>query len=302
MTDVTAERVTDLSFVLLTASGYVAGTIGTRAVPPITLLTWRFAVAAVALAGIALAVRAPWPRTWAGWRDTVVAGLLLQGVSFAGTYLGLALGLPAGLAALIFGLSPLTVALAGGPLLGERLTGRQWLGSALGVAGVALALSGRLSGPHGWGGVAFALLGVAGFTAGTLYQRGHGHQMHLASGGAIQLGAAAVAFAPIAALHGGLGLPATVPALGALTWLVVANSIGAATLFLLLVRRRSAALATGPMYLVPPVTALVAVPMLGQPLGPTGWLGLATACAGVLLLRPGTPRREHSTKAALART
>ena len=133
MTDVTTGRVTELSFVLLTASGYVAGTIGTRAVPPITLLTWRFTIAAVALAGIALAVRAPWPRTWAGWRDNVVAGLLLQGVSFAGTYLGLALGLPAGLAALIFGLSPLTVALAGGPLLGERLAGRQWLGSALGI-------------------------------------------------------------------------------------------------------------------------------------------------------------------------
>ena len=93
----------------------------------------RFTIAAVALAGIALAVRAPWPHTWAGWRDTVVAGLLLQGVSFAGTYLGLALGLPAGLAALILGLSPLTVALAGGPLLGERLAGRQWLGSALGI-------------------------------------------------------------------------------------------------------------------------------------------------------------------------
>src|SRR5436305_1941493 len=130
MTDVTTGRVTELSFVLLTASGYVAGTIGTRAVPPITLLTWRFTIAAVALAGIAV---------------------------------------------------------------------------------------------------------------GTLYQRRHGHGTHLASGGAIQLAAAAVAFAPIAALHGGLRLPSTVPALGALTWLVLANSIGAATLFLLLVRRRSAA-------------------------------------------------------------
>src|SRR2546430_15287609 len=120
MTDVTTGRVTELSFVLLTASGYVAGTIGTRAVPPITLLTWRFTIAAVALAGIALAVRAPWPRTWAGWRDNVVAGLLLQGVSFAGTYLRPALRLPRGLAALLFGLSPLAVALAGRPFVRQR--------------------------------------------------------------------------------------------------------------------------------------------------------------------------------------
>src|SRR5256885_4322235 len=190
MTDVTTGRVTELSFVLLTASGYVAGTIGTRAVPPITLLTWRFTIAAVALAGIALAVRAPWPRTWAGWRDNVVAGLLLQGVSFAGTYLGLALGLPAGLAALIFGLSPLTVALAGGPLLGERLAGRQWLGSALRRAGVAPALARPLGGPPGRARGAFAPFGVAGFTARPPYQRRHRPRTHPASGGAIQLAAA----------------------------------------------------------------------------------------------------------------
>jgi len=43
--------------------------------------------------------------------------------------------------ALVQALSPLLIALAAVPLLGERLSRRQWLGLALGAAGVVLVVA-----------------------------------------------------------------------------------------------------------------------------------------------------------------
>ena len=71
--------------------------------------------------------------------------MLLQVVQFGCVYGGLALGVPAGLSALvILGLSPLMttgLAVATGQ---ERTDARLWTGLAIGVAGVAISLAPEL--------------------------------------------------------------------------------------------------------------------------------------------------------------
>ena len=42
-------------FVLLWSSGYMAGTLATRGTPPFALTVWRFLLAALLLAGVAVA-------------------------------------------------------------------------------------------------------------------------------------------------------------------------------------------------------------------------------------------------------
>ena len=63
-----------------------------------------------------------------------------------------------------------------------------------------------------------------------------------------------------------------------------------------LLRRGTGAGVSGLLYLVPPVTALIAVPVLGQPIGARERLvGLAITLAGVVLvnLRGTAPRRQQ---------
>ena len=115
-------------FVLLWSSGYLAAAVATRAAPPFALTVWRFLLAGLLLVGIAVVTRAPWPRGRRAWRDLVVTGVLLQGVQFGATYGGVALGVPAGLAALVLCLAPALVAVASGPVLGERLGRTGWWG------------------------------------------------------------------------------------------------------------------------------------------------------------------------------
>ena len=65
----------------------------------------------------------------------------------------MAAGLPAGITALIVGLQPILIATVVGPLLGERVGPKHWLGLALGFLGVALVLWDKLdiAGLESWG-------------------------------------------------------------------------------------------------------------------------------------------------------
>lgn len=272
-------------FISLWTSGFVVGSVGARSAPPLALTFWRFLLATAALAVLAVVTRAPWPRTAPEWRRLAVTGLLLQAVQFSGVYLGMGLGVPAGLSALIMGSAPLFVAAGGVALLGERLTRRQWLGSLIGLAGVALAVADRLGDGKLGAGLGLTAIGMLGMAGGTLYQRRHGTDMDLRSGGAIQLGVSALAVLPLAALHGGLTIPATTGSLGSLAWLALVNSVGAISLLFFLLRGESAHGVTDLLYLVPPITALVSAPLLGQSLGAGAWLGLAVAATGVVVGR-----------------
>jgi drug/metabolite transporter (DMT)-like permease len=224
------------------------------------------------------------------WRDLVITGLLLQGVQFGAAYTGLALGVPAGLAAMILSLSPVLVAVLGGPLFSERLGPWGWAGSALAVAGTVVAGAAHLDdggGPLGIGLVAF---GLAGFAAGMIYQKRVGAGMDLRTGNVVQLLAGVVVVVPAALLTGqGLAPPVTAAGIGAAVWLAVVNSVGGVTLLFVMLRRRAGAAASSPLYLVPPVTALLAVPLLGQPVGPETLAGLVISTTGVLLLARPAP-------------
>src|SRR5688572_12885213 len=93
-------------------------------------------------------MQAPWPRRPADGAHYAVAGLLVHGVYLGGVFVGISLGVEAGLSALIVSLQPLLVAAFAGVLLGERVSALQWTGLVLGFAGVVLILFHKLGG--GW--------------------------------------------------------------------------------------------------------------------------------------------------------
>jgi drug/metabolite transporter (DMT)-like permease len=278
-------------FVVLWSTGFLAGTLGTRDTPPFALTAWRFLLAAALLAAVAALSRAPWPRTRRAWGDLVVTGVLLQGVQFGAGYTAIALGVPAALAALVLCLSPVVVAVASGPVLGEHLGKLGAAGSALAVVGALVAGVDHLGDGGSALGLGLLLVGLLGFAGGTLYQKRFGATMDLRTGSVVQLLAGAAVVTPLAVgVEGGLPLPGTVTGLTALAWLAVVNSVGAATLLFVLLRRGTGAGVSGLLYLVPAVTAVLAVPVLGQPVPPETLAGLAITMVGVVLVnRDGHP-------------
>jgi drug/metabolite transporter (DMT)-like permease len=66
------------------SSGFIVGTLAVRHAPGLSILFWRMSVAALVMAAIAMALRAPWPRERAAIGQMVVVGLLLQAGQFVG--------------------------------------------------------------------------------------------------------------------------------------------------------------------------------------------------------------------------
>lgn len=272
-------------FVFLWASGFVAAKLGIPYAEPFTFLLFRFAVVTLLMLAIALATRAPWPADWRLAGHIAVVGMLLHATYLGGTYAAIALGMPAGLAALIVGLQPLLTAAAARPFLGERVTLRQWTGLVLGFAGVLLVLWEKLAFDlAGAASLAFSLLSLLGITAATLYQKRFGTGMDLRTGGVIQYGAAMLPVLPVALIFESNRIVWASEFLLALGWLVFALSLGSFALLMWLIRRGAAARVASLFYLVPPVAALMAWLVFGETMGPAALLGMAVAVLGVALV------------------
>lgn len=279
-------------FVLLWSTGFIGAKLGLPYAEPMTFLVLRFAIVTVLLAGFAALTRAPWPRELAAAGHIAVAGLLLHGVYLGGVFASIFHGVPAGVSALIVGIQPLLVAAAAGPLLGEQVSARQWLGLALGLAGVVLVVWSKLGVGIGtpWG---YALSGIAliGITLGTLYQKKFCPQLDLRSGSAIQFAASTVALAPFALLFETRQITWSGAFVFALGWLCIVLSLGAISLLFLLIRRGAASKVSSLFFLVPPCTALVAYFLFGEQLNLLALIGMAATMVGVALVNLAPARR-----------
>ncbi|HEX4943183.1 MAG TPA: DMT family transporter, partial [Usitatibacteraceae bacterium] len=180
-------------FVFLWSTGFIGSRLGAPYAEPLTFLSWRYAVAVTLMLAAALATRAAWPASPMAAGHAAVAGLLVHGAYLGGVFCGVARGMPLATVSLIVGLQPVLTAMAAGPLLGERLRRSQWLGIALGFAGVVLVVAGKWSGAASDAtAYAWAFFALAGITAGTLYQKRFCGAVPMLAGGVIQYTAAGI--------------------------------------------------------------------------------------------------------------
>ena len=281
-----------LAFVLLWSTGFIVAKYAAPHSPPLTFLLYRFAGAIAILLPIVAVTRAAWPRRASTWRDVIIVGVLLQATYLGGVWVAIALGMPAGVSALLVGAQPLlTAGLAF--TVGERASRLQWAGLIIGFAGIALVLSDRLT----LAGVALPALAVnflalAGITAGTLYQKKHVADVDLRTGSLIQFAASFVVLFPFAMLTESMVVDFTLEFWMALAWSIVALSLVAITLLLVMIRRGRATDVTSLMYLTPPATAVLAWLMFGETLGVLAWGGVLVTMAGVALVLT-TGERRH---------
>lgn len=275
-------------FVLLWSTGFIGAKFGLPYVEPLTFLSIRYAVVIALMVPVALLLRAPWPRTGWQWLHIAVSGLFVHGVYLAGVFTAIAHGLPSGVTALVVGLQPLITALVAGLLLGEAVRPRQWAGLALGFAGVALVVAGKIASVPTAALLSMlvpAVVALAGITAGTLYQKRFCPAFDLRTGAVIQYVPCLVLTAALAAGTETLRVDWTGEFVFALAWLVLVLSVGAVSLLNLLIRRGGAVNVASLFYLTPPATALIAWALFGETLGGLALAGMAMTAVGVWLAR-----------------
>ncbi len=285
-----------LGVALIWGMGFVVAKGGSATFPPILMQALRFVVTSATLVWFLPNPRGNW-----GWlMAATVVGATIQ---YACTFTGLA-GLGAGLAALVVQTEVPFLVLLGALLLGERPSGRKWLGIAIAFAGVAaitglgqlhgnlmsilLVLAGaftwalgqvvvrKLSGLDGLAVTGWiAILAVPQlFIASALFEHGQ-----------VQAIATAGPHVWLAVLYLGL----VMQALGYMWWnsLLVRHEVGLVAPFLLL---------------LPVVSVLGGAVFLGETLDPMRLAGGAIILAGVGLITTDGRRARAAAKAAKAGT
>jgi len=274
-------------FVLIWSTGFVVARLGMPHAPPMAFLAWRFALSIACLGAWIVLARAPWPQQRAQWLHLAVTGVLMQAGYLGGVWSAVKAGTGAGTVALIVGLQPVLTALwvdAVAAPGGERVERRQWLGLALGFAGLALVVSDRLeSGEITAYNAGLAVLALACITVGTLYQKRHVQPCDVRSAGVVQLGASLLVVLPLAWLENG-SMQWGAELTAAMAWSVLVLTLGGSSLLYLLIQRGAATQVTSLLYLVPPCTALMAWLLFREPLGAHVLAGLALTAAGVALV------------------
>lgn len=273
------------AFVLIWATGFVAARYVAPLADPLAFVAARLALVAMVLAGLALALRARWPREPAGWRNGLLAGVLMQGIYVAGVFWSVHRGLPSGIAALVGSLQPLLTAAASEPLLGERVGPKRWAGIGLGFLGAGLVLLPKLGAVDAAGippvALAVCFAAMLAMTAGTLWQKRHGAGADLVTNACLQFVGGAAFALPLALLAGETRLEPSLPLGLGMAWSVLVNSVAGILLLMALIRRGAVAGVASLLFLVPPVSAAIAYAMFGEALTPVQIAGMAVAAAGV---------------------
>jgi len=275
-----------LAVYFLWGSTYLAIRVALETIPPFTLGALRFLVAG---GGLYLFLRlrgapVPSPREW---HRATITGVLL----FVGGNGFVVLGeqwVSSGLVALVVGTMPLWAALFAGAS-GQRSSGREWLGLALGFIGITvLGLGGDL---HAAGAGAFLVLlspvcwalGVVLARRGPLPAGGMAAASQMLTGGIVLLGLSVMRGETLHAVPSGRSLLA-------LAHLIVFGSLVGFTAYGYLLRNARTAIANSYAYVNPIVAIVLGAALAGEAVSPTTWIAAAIILSGVAVLGLARPR------------
>jgi drug/metabolite transporter (DMT)-like permease len=289
------EELLAYTFVLIWASGFIVARWAAPHADPLTFLVYRYLLSIAVFAVASLALGVPWPREWGAWRDALVAGMLIHGLYLGGVFWAIFHGMPAGVTALVTGLHPILTAALAIPLLHERVTGRQWIGIAVGFVGVGLVVAPAVNAAHAFPLMALfsSLVATLGFALGTVWQKRSRPAMDLRVNAAIQFIGALALTAPLAWWLEDGRFDRSPAAFGALAWAVLVLSVGGISLLLFLLKRGAASRVAPLLYVSPPVAAFLAFLLFGESLAAIQVTGAALAIAGAY-----TARHIHRGQAA----
>lgn len=262
--------------------------LGMETAEPASFLSIRFALAAVVLAGITIAVPSlhTLKLSWKKIAHAAVAGVLLQAVYLGGVFAGVNEGIGAGLSSLIVGIQPVLTVVLAAVWLSEKITWAKIIGIVMGFAGVALVTAewGHSDGAISAKGIGFCVTALFGITLGTLYQKRYCQSLDLHLNMLSQYVASTLFLLPFALIWESYDIDWNQRLILVLAWLVIVLSIGAVFLLMWLIKAGEAGRVSTLFFLVPPVVAVEAWILFDEPLTTRVIAGTLLSIAGVAIV------------------
>lgn len=267
--------------------GWSSGFVGIRYASDQTsaavLLFWRTLLSGLILLPSAIAFG---PRlSLAAVLPQIAFGVMAVFIYLGGFALAIEQRVPTGLVALISDLVPLAIAAMSQPILGERLSRRQWLGTAIAVTGVLIVSFDSLSfGTAPLWAYSVTLGSMLVFALASVLRRGKASlNMPVHQSLCIHSLTGAVLFGICGLFQGSLEPPVTREFAISMVWLVLIGTFLAYAVYYTMLRLFPVAQVSAAIYLSPPVTMIWALMLFSEPLTSAMFVGLAVTLVGVWL-------------------
>lgn len=273
-----------LAFAFIWSSAFTSARIIVADAAPLASLALRFLVSGLIGVTIARALGQTWHLTKDQWRATFVFGLC-QNALYLGLNFVAMQTIEASLAAIIASAMPLMVAAAGWLIFRDRLPALGVGGLILGISGVVVIMSARLSGGVDVFGLTLCVIAAAALTVATLSMRGASSGGNLMMVVGLQMLVGSATLAIVAALFEPFHVTITPSLIAAFTYTTLAPGLLATWIWFKLVQRIGAVKAATFHFLTPFFGVAIAAALLGERLGPRDVIGVAVIGAGILAVQ-----------------
>ncbi|HHQ5684675.1 drug/metabolite exporter YedA [Klebsiella quasipneumoniae] len=280
---------------IIWGSTYFAIAVGVASWPPLMMAGIRFLSAGVLLLGWLLATGHKLPAR-GPLLNAALIGVLLLAVGNGFVTLAEHQHVPSGIAAVMVATVPLFT-LCFSRFFGIATRKLEWLGIAIGLAGIVMLNSGDNLNGNPWGAL-LILIGSLSWAFGSVY----GSRIELPTGmmaGAIEMLAAGIVLLAASWLSGEtLTRVPSWSGIAAVAYLAIFGSLIAINAYMFLIRNVTPAVATSYAYVNPVVAVLLGTGFGGESLSLIEWLALAVIIFAVVLVTLGKylfPVRSEAT-------
>jgi drug/metabolite transporter (DMT)-like permease len=215
--------------------------------------------------------------------QSFLSGILFHGFYLGGVFYSISIGMPTGIAALIVTLQPILTNVLSEPMLGEKVSAKQWIGVLLGFAGATLVLGLDIGSEIPITGLIATIIALIAITSSTIWQKKLSNNLPLSVSNFYQAVGGCLFHILIIIFFAKPYINFSQTFLIAMSHQIFLVSFGAFTILMYLIKNNSASKTVSIFFLIPATSAFMAWLFLNESLTNLDLLGFLITTIGVYI-------------------
>jgi drug/metabolite transporter (DMT)-like permease len=215
--------------------------------------------------------------------ESLLSGVLFHGFYLGGVFYSISIGMPTGIAALIVTLQPILTNALSGPILGEKVALKQWIGVLLGFIGAALVLGLDVGSDIPLLGLVATIVALIAITTSTIWQKKLSNNLPLSVSNFYQALGGCLFHTLILIFFAEPYIDFSQTFIIAMSHQIFLVSFGAFTILMYLIKNNSASKTVSIFFLIPATSAFMAWLFLNESLTNLDLLGFLITTIGVYI-------------------
>ena len=215
--------------------------------------------------------------------ESVISGVFFHGFYLGGVFYSISIGMPTSIAALIVTLQPILTNILAVPLLGEKVTSKQWVGVLLGFFGATIVLGIDVGKEIPQLGLIATIIALLAITLSTIWQKKISNNLSLSVNNFYQAIGGFLFQVLVIIFFAKPYIEFTKTFIIAMSHQIFLVSFGAFTILMFLIKKDSASKTVSIFFLIPATSALMAWFFLGENFTFIDLTGFLIASIGVYI-------------------